>query len=43
LLDFKDLVEQYRNCQFVSGVEMSGKDIQRHPAVLEVLKIYKEF
>jgi phosphate starvation-inducible PhoH-like protein len=43
LLDFKDLVEQYRNCQFVSGVEMSGKDIQRHPAVVEVLKIYKEF
>ena len=43
LLDFKELVEQYRNCQFVSGVEMSGKDIQRHPAVVEILKIYKEF
>jgi len=43
LLDFKYLVEQYKHCQFVSGVEMHGKDIQRHPAVIEVLKIYKEF
>jgi len=26
----------------VAGVELTGKDIHRHPAVLEVLKIYKE-
>lgn len=42
LLDFKSLVHQYKNCQFVSGIELTGKDIQRHPAVVEILKIYKE-
>ena len=42
LLDFKALVESYKNCQYVEGVELTGKDIQRHPAVIEVLKIYKE-
>lgn len=42
LLDFRRLVEQYKNSQFVAGVELSGRDIHRHPAVLEVLKIYKE-
>ena len=42
LLDFKRLVDDYRNCKFVSGVEFNHKDIQRHPAVLEILKIYKE-
>jgi phosphate starvation-inducible PhoH-like protein len=42
LLDFKRLVDDYRNCKFVSGVEFGHKDIQRHPAVLEILKIYKE-
>lgn len=42
LLDFQRLVEQFRRTQFVSGVEFEGKDIQRHPAVSEVLKIYGE-
>ncbi len=42
LLNFKSLVESYKNSQFVDGVELTGKDIQRHPAVLEVLRIYKE-
>jgi phosphate starvation-inducible PhoH-like protein len=42
LLDFQRLVEQYRECRYVAGVEFSGKDIHRHPAVAEVLKIYKE-
>jgi len=42
LLDFKRLVENYRNCKYVSGVDFNHKDIQRHPAVLEILKIYKE-
>jgi phosphate starvation-inducible PhoH-like protein len=42
LLNFKSLVESYKNCQYVAGIEMSGKDIQRHPAVVEILKIYKE-
>lgn len=42
LLDFKRLVESYRNCEYVSGVEFTGRDVMRHPAVLEILKIYKE-
>lgn len=42
LLDFQRLVEQYRNSQYVAGVELTGRDIHRHPAVMEVLKIYKE-
>ena len=42
LLDFKGLVESYKNCMYVSGIELTGKDIQRHPAVVEILKIYKE-
>lgn len=42
LLDFKALVEGYSHCQYVAGVELTGRDIQRHPAVVEVLKIYKE-
>jgi phosphate starvation-inducible PhoH-like protein len=42
LLDFKSLVTSYTTCMYVAGVELTGKDIQRHPAVIEVLKIYKE-
>ncbi len=42
LLDFKRLVESYKSCKYIDGVEFTGKDIQRHPAVAEVLKIYKE-
>lgn len=42
LLDFKHLVESYARSQYVAGVELTGKDIQRHPAVVEILKIYKE-
>ena len=42
LLDFQRLVNSYKNCKYVSGVEFDHRDIQRHPAVLEILKIYKE-
>ena len=42
LLDFQRLVASYKNCKYVSGVEFDHRDIQRHPAVLEILKIYKE-
>lgn len=42
LLNFQRLVEDYKKCKFVTGVEFQHRDIQRHPAVLEVLKIYKE-
>ena len=42
LLDFQHLVAAYKNCQYVTGIEFAGKDIQRHPAVAEILKIYGE-
>lgn len=42
LLDFKGLVEAYQHSKYVAGVEFTAKDIQRHPAVAEVLRIYKE-
>lgn len=42
LLDFQRLVADYKDCQYVSGVEFNAKDIRRHPAVAEILKIYKE-
>lgn len=42
LLDFKHLVADYKTCRHVAGVEFTGKDIKRHPAVVEVLKIYQE-
>lgn len=42
LLDFQRLVDSYKKCKYVSGVEFDHRDIQRHPAVLEILKIYGE-
>jgi phosphate starvation-inducible PhoH-like protein len=42
LLDFKRLVEQFRKCRYVAGVEFAAKDIARHPAVAEILEIYGE-
>lgn len=42
LLDFKGLVEAYQHSKYVAGVEFTAKDIQRHPAVAEILRIYKE-
>ena len=42
LLDFKALVEDYSRCQYIAGAELTGRDIQRHPAVFEVLKVYRE-
>lgn len=42
LLDFQQLVDDYKRCEYVAGVEFTGRDIHRHPAVVEVLKIYGE-
>lgn len=42
LLDFQGLVAKYQDCRYVAGVTLNGKDIQRHPAVSEILKIYGE-
>lgn len=40
LLDFTRLVESYENSKFVEGVQFLHTDIERHPAVTEVLSIY---
>jgi phosphate starvation-inducible PhoH-like protein len=43
LLDFKRLVEtQSKTLKYVSGVEFDRRDIQRHPAVTEILELYGE-
>jgi phosphate starvation-inducible PhoH-like protein len=42
LIDFKRLVAKYENSRYVAGVEFAGPDIQRHKAVVEILKIYGE-
>jgi phosphate starvation-inducible protein PhoH and related proteins len=42
LIDFKRLVSKYENSRYVAGVEFGGPDIQRHKAVVEILKIYGE-
>lgn len=42
LLDFKGLVAAYQHSKYVAGVEFEPKDIMRHAAVAEVLKIYGE-
>jgi hypothetical protein len=33
---------QHGPSDYVSGITFVGKDIQRHPAVKEVLRIYQE-
>ena len=40
LLDFTQLVERYQNSKFVEGIQFQHSDIERHPAVVEVLSIY---
>lgn len=42
LMNFLDLLQQHGPADYVGGIRFAGKDIQRHPAVREVLKIYKE-
>lgn len=42
LIDLRELVGRYGETQYVAGIQLTGKDILRHPAVVEVLKIYKE-
>ena len=42
LLDLRGLVSGYGETQYIAGVQLTGKDIMRHPAVVEVLKLYKE-
>lgn len=42
LLNFLDLLESHSSVNYVDGIKFSTRDIQRHPAVREVLKIYGE-
>jgi phosphate starvation-inducible PhoH-like protein len=42
LLDFSKLLYQFRNAEHVAGIEFNLRDIERHPAVEEVLRIYGE-
>ena len=42
LLDFKKLLKDFENSQYVSGIEFTFTDIERHPAVEEILRIYKD-
>jgi phosphate starvation-inducible PhoH-like protein len=41
LLDFQRLFAEFKNSQYIDGIQFGTKDIRRHPAVAEVLKIYK--
>jgi len=40
LLDFNNLVTRFRDSDYVGVIEFTGNDIERHPAVEEVLRIY---
>ena len=40
LLDFNNLVNRFRDSDHVGVIEFTGGDIERHPAVEEVLRIY---
>jgi phosphate starvation-inducible PhoH-like protein len=40
LVDFKRQYENYFNAEYVKFIELGKADIQRHPAVSEVLGIY---
>ena len=41
LLDYQKLVKGF-DSQYIAGVEFAVKDVRRHPAVAEVLKMYGE-
>jgi phosphate starvation-inducible protein PhoH len=36
------LFEGFKNSKYIAGVEFETKDIARHPAVAEVLRLYGE-
>jgi len=42
LLDFKRLFDNFKDSKFVALTEFENKDIERHPAVREILEIYGE-
>ena len=42
LLDFNRLLARFEGSKYVSSVKFENKDIERHPAVEEILNIYGE-
>ena len=42
LLDFQKLFNRFQPCQYLDMVTFGHKDIERHPAVAEVLSLYGE-
>jgi phosphate starvation-inducible PhoH-like protein len=42
LLDFRKLLAEYEDSKYVSSIQFNNFDIERHPAVAEVLDIYHE-
>lgn len=42
LMNFLGLLQLHGPASYVGGIQFAGKDIQRHPAVKEVLRIYQE-
>jgi phosphate starvation-inducible PhoH-like protein len=42
LLDFRKLLATYEDSKYVSSIQFNNQDIERHPAVAEILNIYGE-
>ena len=42
LIDFDRLLTEYGDCKYIGWTAFNYKDIERHPAVAEVLKIYRD-
>lgn len=42
-LEFLELLKQHKNPNYISGIIFADKDVQRHPAVKEVLSIFKDY
>lgn len=40
LLDFNRLVDRFQDSEYVGSVTFTGNDIERHPAVEEILRMY---
>jgi len=40
LLDFNRLVDRFQDSEYVGSVTFTGSDIERHPAVEEILRMY---
>ena len=42
LLNLLELLQSHGQTEYIAGMQFANKDIQRHPAVKEVLHIFKE-